>query len=70
VTICAARRQPVFEDEALRAILEEVWHTLPEKPPGLRLDEFVIMSDHIHFIVCLSQDGKQDSTLPDVVRTF
>ena len=70
VTICAAGRQPVFEDEALRAILQEVWHTLPREHPGLLLDEFVIMPDHLHFIVWLSQDSKQDFTLPDVVRTF
>ena len=70
MTMCAAGHQPVFEDETLRTILEEVWHTLPKQHPGLQLDEFIIMADHIHFIVWLSQDGKHDFTLPDVVRTF
>jgi putative transposase len=70
VTICTTGRQPVFEDEALRAILEEVWHGLPKEHPGLQLDAFVIMPDHLHFIVWLAQDGKQDVTLPEVVRTF
>jgi REP element-mobilizing transposase RayT len=36
----------------------ETWEALPQRFPGVTLDEFVVMPDHVHFIVWL--DGLVD----------
>ena len=69
VTICTQGRVPRFEQPALRTILEETWHALPERFAGLILDEYVIMPDHVHFIVRLSASTKHVS-LGQVVGAY
>ena len=59
VTIRAEQYEPVFDIPELRALLMETWHALPERFPGVTLDEFVIMPDHVHFILWL--DGTRDN---------
>jgi putative transposase len=70
VTIRAGQHEPVFEIPELRKILEETWQALPHRFPGVTLDEFVIMPDHIHFIIWL--DGTMDNapTLGSVVGAY
>ncbi|HEU5227535.1 MAG TPA: transposase [Ktedonobacteraceae bacterium] len=70
VTICTQGRLPCFEQPALRTILEETWHTLPERFAGLVLDEYVIMPDHVHFIVQLSASASKHITLGQVVGAY
>ena len=36
-------------------ILQSVWNTLPERFPGLKLDQFVVMPNHIHGIIILTE---------------
>src|SRR6266853_2730416 len=54
VTMCATTRDPIFEIPPLRAILHETWQALPRRFPGVKLDEFVIMPDHIHSLLWLN----------------
>ena len=70
VTMRAREPGPLFETPELRTILEEEWKALPKRYPGITLDEFIIMPDHVHFIVCL--DGTVDNapTLGTVVGTY
>lgn len=58
VTICAHRRALLFEEPPLRAILESVWTELPSRFPSVATDAFVIMPNHVHFIVFLRDAGK------------
>src|SRR6266542_3961524 len=51
VTICTYHRELLFEDGALKKILEETWKALPERFPDISPDEFIIMPNHIHFSV-------------------
>jgi REP element-mobilizing transposase RayT len=51
VTICAYQRQPCFRIPELEQILKQQWQELPQHFPGISLDRFVIMPDHLHFIV-------------------
>ena len=51
VTIRAKEHEPLFEIPELRTILVDTWHALPQRFPGLTLDEFVVMPDHVHFII-------------------
>jgi putative transposase len=85
VTICAHGRQPLFEERALREIVERAWYGQRQRFPNLALDALVVMPNHIHFIVWLNSvgvplAGAQDSssragaspapTLGEVVGSF
>jgi len=62
--------EPLLERAELRAILERTWYALPDRYPGLTLDEFVIMPDHVHFIVRLEGNVEKPVTLGQVVGAF
>ena len=70
VTICVKPREPFFTIPKLRAILEATWKHLPQRFEGLTLDEFVIMPDHIHFILHLEGNVAQPTTLGKVVGAY
>lgn len=53
VTICTDNRELFFDDDALRQIAEECWLAIPEFNPGVELDEWVVMPNHLHGIVVL-----------------
>ena len=58
-----------FEIPELRYILLDTWNALPERFPSVTLDEFVIMPDHVHFILWL--DGTQkEVALGNVVEAY
>ena len=47
VTIRAQHHEPVFDIPELRALLLETWQDIPRRFPGVNLDEFVMMPDHV-----------------------
>ena len=92
VTICTQHRECLFGDviegrmvlTGSGEMVESVWHRLPEHYPGVVVDTFVVMPNHIHGIVILvgagpracPQDPGQPQgvaptlSLPDVVHRF
>src|SRR5260370_13216894 len=70
VTIRAIQREPYFEIPELRAILVEVWEALPKRFPNVPLAEFVIMPDHIHFIIELEGNLENPPTLRTMVGAY
>ena len=70
ITLSASVFEPIFEIPELRTILAQAWETLPERFPSVTLDEFVIMPDHVHFIVHLEGNVEKPTTLPTVVGTY
>ena len=70
ITICTGDRQPYFEIPLLHTALLENWYDLPRRFPGVVLDEFVIMPDHIHGILWFKGDTKSRPTLGKVVGAF
>ncbi len=70
VTLCADRPEPIFTIPELRTILIETWQTLPERFPSVSLDEFIIMPDHIHFIIWLYRTQEPAPTLGRVIGTY
>ena len=70
VTICAYGRQTIFETPALRELLQEHWLALPERFPTVRLDEFVIMPDHLHFILWLEGQQSTNPRLSEVIGAY
>jgi len=70
VTIRAAEFQMLFENPVLYAILNKQWYALPEHFPGLTLDEFVIMPNHVHCIVKLEGNVEKPTTLGRVIGAY
>ena len=50
--------------------MEETWNDLPQRFPTIALDEFIIMPDHIHFIVWLHPNEESHPTLGRVVGAY
>jgi len=57
VTMCAHGRLPLFEDPALRGMIERTWYSQQERFADVTLDSFCVMPNHIHFIVWLNPVG-------------
>ena len=61
VTICTQGKECLFgriDGEAMVVndagrMVETVWYSLPERFPGIELDDFVVMPNHVHFIMFL-----------------
>ena len=70
VTIRALAPEPLFEIPKLRYILLDTWQTLPLHFPHVTLDEFVIMPNHVHFILWLDGTQAKRLTLGDVVGAY
>jgi len=60
---------------------QQIWQEMPEYYPGVALDAFVVMPNHIHGIVILAGQGQTSGqqhgqaqgpapTLPDIVRQY
>lgn len=64
VTICTKNRECVFEDPIVIGIINDVWKALPSWFPTIKLDEFVIMPNHVHFVVWITDVG---TSLADVL---
>jgi len=60
VTICTYGREVIFEDTRYRKIVEKYWFDLPRHYPHVELDEFVVMPNHVHGIICLVGVGYDD----------
>ena len=70
VTIHALPSYSFFTIPELRQILSTTWQTLPRRFPNLKLDEFVVMPDHIHFILWLDGTRGKGLALGNIVGTY
>jgi len=70
VTIRGLSPDPLFEIPEMHKILEDVWHALPQRFQNVKLDEFVIMPDHIHFILWLDDTKEHPFTLGQIVGAY
>jgi putative transposase len=50
-------------------VVVDVWTGLPEHYPQVEIDEFVVMPDHFHGILCLHK-GCKPYSLSEIVRGF
>ncbi|MBN2117964.1 MAG: transposase, partial [Anaerolineales bacterium] len=51
VTICTKNRECVLDDPIVNGIISAVWQALSSWFPTIELDEFVVMPNHVHFII-------------------
>ena len=72
-TICTQDREHVFgEIKAERMYFSEVgriarnfWYSLPDRFPGVRLDSFVMMPNHVHGIVVIPSKHLNVENMPE-----
>ncbi len=86
VTICAINRACLFGQmssvpatlipTSVGEMVWAIWQGMPERYPGVELDEAVLMPNHLHGIIVLNQDGGtayevgKYLRLSDVVQRF
>jgi putative transposase len=78
ITVCTHRRLLLFGDviEAnvrlndVGAIVNESWANLPHHYRGIELDEFIVMPNHVHGIIILTDDPERRHAIPEIVRGF
>ena len=63
VTICTKERECVLDDPIIAGIIMDVWHALPGWFPTIALDEFVVMPNHVHFILWIRPPDDVGATL-------
>jgi len=66
VTICTKNRECVLDDPIVNEIIIAVWQALPQWFPTIELDEFVVMPNHVHFVVWIL-DGSVGMPLAGVL---
>ena len=57
VTIVTHQRQLLFEEGAIKAIVEDTWRRIPEHFKQVSLDAFVVMPNHVHGVLVISDVG-------------
>lgn len=56
ITVCTARRTPLFANARLARVAQGQWLASVEHRPEIALDRFVVMPDHIHGIVWITAE--------------
>lgn len=83
ITICTAHRRPILSKISVGqglapaevclstygTIAEQTLLQLPSRFPSLRIDRYVIMPNHIHLLLSLT-DSSPQASVPDVIRTY
>jgi putative transposase len=57
VTLVTHERQCLFDDPALRRIVETAWKRVPRNFRRVSLDEWVVMPNHVHGIIVIGDVG-------------
>ncbi len=59
ITICTHHRECLFGDQVLRSVVETQWRSLPHHFPHVELDEWVVMPNHLHAIIVVTEDARR-----------
>ena len=61
LTICTHERKMLFGEPRFAKITSETWADLPNHHSNVEIDQFVVMPNHVHGILLLSDDRIHDS---------
>jgi len=64
VTIVCRNRVLLLEDPRFRDLVEETWLWIADQYEFVRLDEFVVMPNHLHGIIVIGDTGRGASRSP------
>ena len=57
ITACTKNREFLFESPESKLAVESAWHSILDVFANIELDEFVVMPNHIHCILCIGGEG-------------
>ena len=77
VTICCYQRQHLFGEidngemkiNLIGQIVSALWQKIPQHFPNVELDGFILMPDHLHGIIIISE-SKEKSSLANIIQNF
>lgn len=77
VTICCHQRQHLFGEiengemkiNLIGQIVSSLWQKIPQHFPNVELDGFILMPDHLHRIIMISE-SKEKSSLANIIQNF
>ena len=67
VTLCTQWREHVLVDSVVSGIIVDVWRALPGWFPTIALDDFVVMPNHVHFVIWLQTSAADIDHSPCVL---
>ena len=78
ITICTQARIMLFGDvidcdvrlNEMGTMVQQTWDDLPTHYPGIDLDAFVVMPNHVHGIIILADQSERRHAIPEIVRGF
>jgi REP element-mobilizing transposase RayT len=70
VTICTKGKMQFFDDKKLSTIVEDCWKDIPSHFPTFEIDEFVVMPNHFHGIIWISNDQRRGVQLNAPTGSF
>jgi putative transposase len=78
ITVCTHRRMLLFGDviegdvrlNDIGAIINQSWVNLPNHYPGIELDSFIVMPNHMHGILILNDEVDSRHGIVEIVRGF
>jgi putative transposase len=66
VTVCTRQRELLLETPEIAMIIEGAWLDLPSRFKTVKLDEFIVMPNHVHFIIWLTSSVGAPLAAPQV----
>jgi putative transposase len=57
VTACTRNRDLLFDTPETKLAVESAWHLLLDIFANIELDEFIVMPNHVHCILCITREG-------------
>jgi REP element-mobilizing transposase RayT len=60
ITICTKNRECILDDPIIDGIINTVWQALPSWFPTIELDEFIVMPNHVHFVIWITDTPLTD----------
>ncbi|WP_055074108.1 transposase [Pseudanabaena sp. 'Roaring Creek'] len=78
VTICTFQRQHLFGEinngemqlNVTGQIVFAIWQKIPQHLPNVELDEFILMPDHLHGIIVISEQYENSHSLATIIQNF
>lgn len=78
VTICTFQRQHLFGEvnngemqlNVTGQIISAIWQKIPQHFPNVEIDEFILMPDHLHGVIVISEQDKKSYSLATIIQNF
>jgi REP element-mobilizing transposase RayT len=72
-TICSFSNRIIFNNPKIVTIINDCWINIPSVYPSVKLDEFIVMPNHIHGILCfydIDYANKKRPLLGTIIGSF